>query len=46
MNEHAVAAALIESGRLDERQALDREAVQQALGAVIADWARRWAESA
>jgi hypothetical protein len=38
----AVCAALIASGRLSEREALDRELVTAAVGEVLADWVARW----
>ena len=36
--------ALLVSGRLSEAGALDRAQVEQALGAVLKEWARRWQE--
>ena len=36
--------ALLTSGRLTEAQALDRNRVEQEVAAVLADWARLWAE--
>ena len=40
--EHDVINALIESKRLDERAALDHRAVENALAAVLQEWAARW----
>jgi hypothetical protein len=40
--EHAVAEALIESGRLSPDEALRRDLVERALGSVLGDWATRW----
>ncbi|MBD8552449.1 hypothetical protein [Sphingomonas sp. CFBP 8764] len=36
--------ALLTSGRLTEAQALDRHRVEQEVAAVLAEWARLWAE--
>ena len=36
--------ALLTSGRLTESQALDRHRVEQEVAAVLAEWARLWAE--
>lgn len=42
VNEHDVAAAMIESGRLDERQALDRAELKRAAEILVREWAQRW----
>lgn len=40
--ENTLAAALIASGRLDERQALCRGELEQQAGVIIREWAERW----
>jgi hypothetical protein len=39
---YEVVAALIESGRLDEKSALDRGQVGKAAIAVLSEWAKNW----
>jgi hypothetical protein len=43
VDEGALVEALLAAGRLDERQALDRKAVQSAVASVLAQWTERWA---
>src|SRR5262247_1801554 len=42
IDEHLVAAALIESHRLTEDQALDRRTVEREVAAILEQWAARW----
>jgi hypothetical protein len=42
VNEHAIADALIESGRLSDSATRDRGATERALADVLADWAALW----
>ena len=42
--EHAVAAALLATGRLTPAQALDRSQVGRAIGDMVSEWAREWAK--
>jgi hypothetical protein len=37
-------AALLESGRLTEADALDRDQVESAIAEVVRDWVARWQE--
>jgi hypothetical protein len=41
-NEDAVVAALIESGKLSEAEALDRRKVNAALARMLGEWAAHW----
>jgi hypothetical protein len=42
VDEHALATALIASGRLSEAEALRSDLVERELGRLIADWTERW----
>lgn len=42
VGEHDVAAALVASGWLSPLVALDRHAVEHAIGAMLNDWAAAW----
>jgi hypothetical protein len=44
-NEHRLAEALIESGRLTEALALERPQIERELAKLIDDWIRRWLEN-
>lgn len=41
---HEVVAALLESTRLTEAEALDRKRVESAVSDVLRDWADKWRE--
>ena len=43
--EHAFAEALIISGRLDERQALQRDELTRAAASILAEFTQRWRRS-
>lgn len=41
-DEHCLAAALLAAGRLDEKEALDRQRVAEATAEIVRDWCARW----
>jgi hypothetical protein len=45
-NEFELIEALLVAGRLTEREALDRHAVERATGEVVSEWAQRWLATA